>query len=143
MKLAWGCPQWTRTYMVQQLLCCGQTSARVDILCRYANFFHSLRKSSCQEVQVLSRILARDVQSVTGKNLKLISDVSGLNHWTDSKGRLKAALIAGEAVEVHQQDRWRLPYLCSLLSQRGEAHNQALEEHEDRLTELIDSLVAN
>ena len=79
VKLAWGCPLWTRTYMVQQLLCCGQTSARVDILCRYANFFHSLRKSSCQEVQVLSRILARDVQSVTGKNLKLISDVSGLN----------------------------------------------------------------
>ena len=78
-KLAWGCPQWTRTYMVQQMLYCGQTSARVDILSRYVNFFHSLRKSSCQEVQVLSRFLARDVQSVTGKNLQLISEASGLN----------------------------------------------------------------
>ena len=117
--------------MVQQLLCCGQTSARVDILSRYASFFHSLRKSACHEVQVLSRILARDVQSVTGKNLQLIYDVSGLNPWTASKGRLKSALIAGEAVEVPQQDRWRLPYLCSLLSQRGQAQNQALEEHED------------
>ena len=65
------------------------------------------------------------------------------NPWTASQGRLRAALISGEAVEVPQQDRWHLPYLCSLLSQRGEAHNQALEEHKDRLTELIDSLVAN
>ena len=50
VKLFWGCPVWTRTYMVQQLLCCGQTSAMVAILSRYANFFHSLRKRSCQEV---------------------------------------------------------------------------------------------
>ena len=54
-----------------------------------------------------------------------------------------AALIAGEAVEVPLEDRWRLPYLSSLLSQRGEAHNLALEELEDILTKLIDSLVAN
>ena len=85
VKLAWGCPQWTRSYFVQQLLCCGQLSAKVDILSRYANFFHSLRKSSCHEVQVLSRLLARDIQSVTGKNLQLIADVSGLNPWTASK----------------------------------------------------------
>ena len=125
------------------MLCCGQTSARVDILSRYVNFFHSLRKSSCREVQVLSRFLARDVQSVTGKNLLLISEASGLNPWTASQSRLKAALIAGESVEVPQEDRWRLPYLSSLLSQRGEAHNLALEELEDTLTKLIDSLVAN
>ena len=143
VKLAWGCPQWTRTYMVQHMLCCGLTSARVDILSRYVNFFHSLRKSSCHEVQVLSRFLARDVQSVTGKNLQLVTEASGLNPWTASQGKLKAALIAGEAVEVPLEDRWRLPYLSSLLSQRGEAHNLALEELEDILTKLIDSLVAN
>ena len=56
---------------------------------------------------------------------------------------MMAALIAGETVEVPQQDRWRLPYLSSLLSQRREVHNLALEEDEDRLTDLIDSLVAN
>ena len=56
---------------------------------------------------------------------------------------MKAALIAGEAAEVPKQDRWRLPFLSSLLSQRREAHNYASEEDEDRLTELIDSLVFN
>ena len=138
VKLARGCPQWTRTYMVQQMLCCGQTSARVDILSRYVNFFHSLRKSSCHEVRMLSRFLARDVQSVTGKNLQLISEASGLNLWTASHGRLKGALIARELVEVPLGNRWRLPYLIFLLSQRGEAHNLALEELEDILTKLID-----
>ena len=143
VKLAWGCPQWTRTYMVQQLLCCGHTSARVDILCRYVNFFRSLRKSACHEVQVMSRLLARDIQSVTGKNLQYIYDASGLNPWTVSQGRLKAALVAGEVAEVPLQDRWRLTYLRSLLSQRRVAHSLALDEEETRLTKLIDSLVAN
>ena len=143
VKLARGCPQWTRTYIVQQLLCCGQTSARVDILSRYASLFQSLRKSSFHEVQVLSRLLARDIQSVTGKNLQFISDLSGLNPWTAPKGRLKATLIAGKTVEVPKEDRCGLPKMCFLLSQRGQAHNQDLEEHEERLTELIDSLMAN
>ena len=37
VKLVWGCPQWTRTYFLQQLLCCGHTSAKVDILTRYVS----------------------------------------------------------------------------------------------------------
>ena len=56
---------------------------------------------------------------------------------------LKAALITAEQVEVPQQDRWRLPYLCSLLTQRREAHGQAMEEDEKRINELIESLVTN
>ena len=63
--------------------------------------------------------------------------------WTASQGRMKTALIAGEAVDVPHQDRWHLPFLSSLLSQRREAHNMALEEEKERLTELIDSLAAN
>ena len=143
VKLAWGCPQWTRTYLMQQVLCCGHTSARVDILCRYVKFFHSLRRSASKEVQVLSRLFARDVQSVTGKNLDYIAESSGLNPWTVQQAKLRAALVAEEVVLVPLQDRWRVPYLCSLLSQRGEAYKLAMEEDEKRLTELIDSLVKN
>ena len=46
VKMTWGYPQWTRTYMMQQLLSGGFTSARVDILCRYVKFFPSLRTSA-------------------------------------------------------------------------------------------------
>ena len=143
VKLAWGCPQWTRTYLVQQVLCCGYTSARVEILSRYVKFFHSLRNSASKEVQVVARLMARDMQSTTGKNLQYIFESTGLNPWTSSQGRLKAALVAEELVEVPLQDRWCVPYLCSLLSQREEAHSKALEEDKKGLTTLIDSLVAN
>ena len=75
--------------------------------------------------------------------MKYISEESCLNPETASHGRMKTGLIAGEAGEVPQQERWCLPCLSSLLSQRREAHNYASEEDEDRLTELIDSLVFN
>ena len=143
VKLAWGCPQHTRTYIMQQMLSCGHRSARVDILTRYSKFFNSLRHSASKEVQVLSRFLARDIRSVTGRNLQLIVDVSGLNPWTASTAKLRDALTASEVVDVPPQDRWRLSYLGSLLSQRRTAHNLALDTEVERLSELIDSLVLN
>ena len=128
---------------MQQILSCGFTSARVDILCMFAKFFKSLRENTSKEVQVLSRFLARDVQSVTGKNLQLLLDLTGLNPWTASQARLRDVLVAEEAVEVPAQDTWRVPYLYSLLSQRGEAKILASEELVEELTDLINSLVAN
>ena len=113
------------------------------MLTRYVNFFTSLRKSASYEVQVMSRYVARDVQSVTGKNLRLIEETVNLDPWTTSSSKLRNALIIEETVLVPAMDRWRLPYLCSLLSQRREAQNQAMEEEETRFDELIDSLVIN
>ena len=91
----------------------------------------------------MSRYISRDIQSVTGRNLKLIENTAKLNPWTTSSSRIKNALFLEEAVEVPVVDRWRLPYLCSLLSQRREARNQAMEADETRLEELINSLVLN
>ena len=79
---------------MQQVLSCGFTSARVDISCRFANFLKSLRNSTSMEVQVLSRFLARDVQSVTGKNIQLLFELTGLNPWTAYQTRLRDALVA-------------------------------------------------
>ena len=143
VKLAWGCPQQTRSYFLQNMLCCGFNSARVDILSRFVKFFHSLRQSASYEVQVLSRLLARDVQSTTGKNLRLVQEVTNLNPWICSYGKLKTALVQAEVIAVPNEDRWRLPYLGTLLGQRREAFNMALETEEKRLTALIDSLVIN
>ena len=127
----------------QQLLSCGHTSAKVDILSRYVKFFHSLRKSASHEVQVLSRYLARDVQSVTGRNLRLVQEAPNSDPWTTSTNKLRRALISSEMVEVPIMDRWRLPYLRSLISQRREANSLAMEAEETRLEELIESLVFN
>ena len=116
---------------------------QVDILSRYVKFLHSLIKSASPEVQVLSRYLARDVQSVTGRNLRLVQETANLDPWTNSTNNLRRALISSEMVEVPIMDRWRLPYLRSLISQRREANSLAMEAEETRLEELIESLVFN
>ena len=143
VKLAWGCPQQTRTFFLHNLLSCGFSSARVDILTRFVKFYHSLRHSPCYEVQVLSRLFGRDVRSTTGKNLKLIKEETDLNPWSCSPSKLKTALIEREWVDVPPIDRWRLPYLCTLLAKKREAFTMAMEEEENRLSRLIASLVIN
>ena len=124
------------------MMCCGFPSAS-DILARFVKFFPELRSSASHEVQVMSRLGARDRQTVTGKNLWLVQELSNLNPWTATSRRLKTALQTEELVDVPVPDRWRLPYLSSLLRQRGEAHYLAMEEEEQRLDELINSLVIN
>ena len=73
----------------------------------------------------------------------LIQEISQLNPWTARLGQLKQALVSSETVDVPLEDRWRLPYLCTLLAQRREFQNLAMEEEEARVNELIDSLVMN
>ena len=143
IKLVWSYPQQTRSYFLQQLLCCGHYSARTDILTRFVKFFHGLRASASHEVQVLSRFLARDLRSVTGRNLCLVHELTNLNPWEVQYGRLRAALHAEETVAVPDQDRWRIQYLASLLRQRGEAYYNVLENEVEALTDLVNSLVTN
>ena len=91
----------------------------------------------------MSRYLARDIQSVTGKSLRFIQDLTTLNPWIARPCQLKQALVQSEIVDVPVQDRWRLSYLCSLLSQRREMRKLALENEEKYLDDLISSLVQN
>ena len=143
IKLIWGCPIWTRTYFVHHLLCCGHTSAKVDILSRYGNFFQGLRSSASKEVQVLSRYLVKDIRSVTAKNIQLIKELTNLDPRNTSSMKMKKALVAAETVAVPEVDSWRLPYLRTLLAQRGIAHSLAIETDAMELGQLIDSLVIN
>ena len=61
VKLSWSCPRWTRTFLLQQVLACGMTSAKTDVLGRYGKFAMGLRTSVCQEVRVLFNYVARDL----------------------------------------------------------------------------------
>ena len=143
VKLAWGLPQYTRTYFLQKLLNCGYMSAKTELLSRFVNFFHGLRHSASKEVQVLSRYLARNLQSVTGNNLWLVQEITRINPWSCTNRQIKIALHSAEQVDVPLQDMWRLPYLVSLLRQRRYMYSLALTNEEDTLTELINSLVKN
>ena len=69
------------TYLVQQVLAPGLTSARVDIQERYGGFFRGLRKSPSREVSVIANLSGRDIRSTTGRNLALLRESSGLDPW--------------------------------------------------------------
>ena len=143
IKLAWDCPRGTRTYLVQQVLACGASSARVDIMARYGKFFQSLRKSPCREVAILANLIARDRRSVTGKNVRLVMENSGADVWSGSPAKIRAGLVEAELVEVAAVDKWRVKYLDTLLQQRQEWHYRGEMEEEEQIQTLIDSLCVN
>ena len=143
VRLTWSVPRATRTYLVQQVLSAGLTSAKVDILARYRNFFQGLRLSPSYEVAVMANIAGRDMRSFTGSNLRLVQDISGLDPWVCSSFKLKMMLQQKEQVMVPMQDKWRVQYLGMLLAQRQELHYLVAEEEKLQLTGLIDSLCVN
>ena len=120
VKLSRNCPRDTRTYLVQQVLSCSQSTARTDILTRYSKFFNSLRPSTSKEVATMANIASRDIQTTTGRNLRLVERASGLSAWGAGGDKLKEAIKTLETVQVELVNKWRVPLLDKLLSQRQE-----------------------
>ena len=143
IKLAWGCPRGTRTYLVQQVLACGAISAETDIMARYCKFFQGLRQSPSTEVSILANLLARDKRSCTGRNVSYVMDKSGCDVWSDSPGKVKAALHISGEVDIAGQDLWRVNYLETLLQHRQQWHYLGDKDEEQRVQTLIDSLCVN
>ena len=110
---------------------------------RYSKFFRGLRSSPCREVSILANLVARDVRSVTGRNVKLIMVESGSNLWSDSPGAVQAGLFESESVTIAREDSWRVPYLGSLLQHRQEWHYRGEKEQVAQIQILIDSLCVN
>ena len=82
------------------------------------------------------------VRSTVGSNLTLLRNKTGLDPWAVGRGHLKAALELATRREVPELDFWRPQLLQKLLSARLEAHYSADLVEEERITNLIDSLVA-
>ena len=104
VKLSWGCPRGTKTFLLQQVLSCGLSSAKTDILCRYGKFFRGLRTSVSMEVRVLSSLVSRDLQSTTARNLKLVKQASSQDPWEASPQKTREGLTESEHVEIQPQD---------------------------------------
>ena len=141
VKLCWDCPRNTRTYLVQQVLACGQSSARTDLLTRYSGFFKSLRTSTSVEVSTMANLVSRDIQTTTGGNLRLVEEASGLSAWNTSSGKLKEAIGSLKIVECDPTDYWRIPFLNKLLGHRQEQSYLGIDTEE--ISGLINSLCIN
>ena len=68
----------------------------------------------------MANLAARDIQTTTGRNLRLVERASGLSAWEASGDSLKDAIKTLETVKVELVNKWRIPLLDKLLSQRQE-----------------------
>ena len=87
--------------MLQQVLYCDLPSARTEIVARYGNFFKSLLTSTSMEVATMANLVARDLQSTTGQNIRMLEEASGMCVWEASMSKLKEAVQQKEMVEVN------------------------------------------
>ena len=143
IKLTWDCPRATRSYLVQQVLACGNTSAKTEIMARFCKFFQGLRSSPSREVATLANLLARDIRSSTGRNVRTISELTGKSPWSDTAASMRIKLAEAEAVVVADMDKWRIGYLGVLLEQRQQWHYMGEEEQEKEVQTLLESLCIN
>ena len=143
VKLTWGCPRPTRTYLVQQVLACGYTSARSEIMARFSKFFRGLLNSPSREVAILANLLGRDIRSATGGNLSLISELTGCNPWLDGQAKIRQKLTESEQVNPENNDKWRVEYLSALLEQKQEWYYKGAQNEVEEVQDLINSLCVN
>ena len=139
VKLVWSVPRASHTYLVDQLLSCGLTSLKTDILARYVKFVSSLQCSAATEVTVVANIVLRDVRSDTGANVRFLESDTGLD-LREGVTKIKRAL-ATKLCQSEYQDIWRIQYLGKLLTERGELHY--LNEDTKEISDLVDSLCIN
>ena len=143
VKLTWGVPRGTRTYLLQQCLAPGATSARAEIMARFCGFFSGLRNAPSAEVRTVALLCACDMRTTTGRNIHLVEEASGLSVWSSTTAQVRRAIMQKETVGVALEDQWRVPYLGRLLEQRLQFHYNGDKENETRVQTLIDSLCVN
>ena len=134
VKLAWGVPRATHTYLVDNLLSAGIPSVRASVLARYCRFFESVRASSSIEVMVVANIAAADIRSMTGNNLFNLKKEANMDITKENIGKARMVLL-NTRTSVPDQDKWRLACLKKFFSQKFqlEANHQS--------SELVDSLI--
>ena len=81
---------------MKQVLAADFVSLRNQVYSRYVNFFQQLITSSSREVRHLVRIVGRDVRSVTSRNVRLITNLTGLSPWDFARWRIKERLPRSE-----------------------------------------------
>ena len=122
VKLVFGLPRNTFTYLVEGFFASSFISLRNQVYSRYAGFYRKLLLSPSREVQFLARIVRQDPRSTTCKNLRMLSEKTSLSQPEFySSERVKAALPVKSVPEAEQ---WRLGLLKSLIIVRDEKMNR-------------------
>ena len=135
VKLVYGVPRSTFTYLVEGHLASDHRSLRNQVLSRYPGYFRKLLESPSKEVRVLARIVSTDPRSTTCANLRYLERLTGLRTQCYSLDRVKVSL---PVQKVPAAEEWRLGLLDSLMKMKGEKYLRV--EDNKRIFGMIDSL---
>ena len=136
VKLVYGVPRSTFTYLVEGYLAEGHTTLKNQILSRYPAFVRQLLQSPSKEVRVLVRLVSSDPRSTTCSNIKYLQEMTGLAHpQFFSSARVKVELPTKLVPGI---ERWRLGLLDSLLKLKMEKFLRV--EDSKTICAMIDSL---
>ena len=88
---------------------------------------------------MLFNYVARDLQSTTAKNIKLVKETSGPDPWIAGARELKNAIQDNLPEDIPPLESWKVRYLMSLLRQLQEAKHCVQDDRMKYLQDLIDS----
>ena len=135
VKLTHGIPRNTFTYLTEGYFAGKEESLRNKVVGRFPGFLESMLDSPSQEVRILCRVAAADVNSTTRANIDYVTELSGYSPLQYGEQVIKSGLHL-QSVPVEQQ--WRVGLLTSLLSLRREKHLNC--EDTDRVESMLGSL---
>ena len=125
--MAHSIPRQTRTYLVENLLCCGLPSVKQLLIRRFVQFVQNLLSTENPIISKLAHLSVITVQSTTGLNVKNINDEFLANPLTTNK---RLFVTTNVEIPIDKQDNVEL--LNNLL------HIRNLEQDEDIIEELDD-----
>ena len=136
VKLLYGVPRSTFTYLVEGHLAREHPSFRNQILSRYPAFFRNLLQSPSKEVRVLASMVSSDPRSPTCTNLRYLQKMTGLaapQHFSSARIRVELPVK-----KVPETEKWRLGLLDNLLKMKKERFMKV--EDSKAICAMIDSL---
>ena len=138
VKLVWEIPRNTHTLFVKPLAC-SLPSIRVQILGRYTKFYNSLLTSKSKEVAVVSRLVGRNAQTVTGLNLLNIRKETNQTQYSNARQVRKA--LYDMYFDTQSDDEWKTVLLFKYLRLRNELRSKM--EETSYIDDLINSLCSS
>ena len=73
LKLTWNLTRNCKNFFLPHLAPPNVTPPQIQLLSRFHKFFHSLLDSPSKEIQIVAQLSARNLRSILGRNLSLVS----------------------------------------------------------------------
>ena len=123
----WGLPSPTHRYLVEEL---SGEHALIMIIRRYIKFIQSIQKSPKLPAQLLLQKILRNVNTVTGKNVRFILDLTRKEDIFKIKPyEIKSTV---KFCEIPAEEKWRTQFIKEIVNINQ--NTLTLDQHENALS---------